>query len=146
VDVSEVIGSSDRILLRIVQSRIEEGSFAVHLQIRDKRIPVTDRAPSAGPGVQVHPGLAESWRDQGCGGFTVRTKRFAVEVEFGVELARAPAHKDFFHCRDICMQKIRNRLKVGGEGYNCTDIQILVRPAIQTMTNHSFRNSRSREG
>ena len=47
----------------VVQPRVEERALAVHLQHRDERVPVRDRAP-AGPGVQVDPGQPERRRDQ----------------------------------------------------------------------------------
>src|SRR5947209_2715350 len=58
VHVSEVISCCDRILLRIVESYVEEISFAVHFEIGYKCIPVTHSAPVPSPRMQVDSSLA----------------------------------------------------------------------------------------
>src|SRR5439155_4931012 len=87
-NVSKAIRGSDRELCGIVQAWVKEGPFAVHLEIRDKCVPVRDRAPT-GPGVQIDARKPESRRQQR--GTATWGQRFAVHEDFGVELPRPPA-------------------------------------------------------
>src|SRR4030095_11789561 len=54
-DITKSILSSDRKLLRIVQSGIVECASSVHLQVGDKCIPVADTAPPC-PRMQINAG------------------------------------------------------------------------------------------
>ena len=96
----------DRELRRVVQARVEERALAVHLQVRDERVPVRDRAP-AGPGVQVDAGQAERRRDQRRRRLAVRTERLAVEEQLGVELARPPGVEHLAHRRLVDAEQRR---------------------------------------
>src|SRR5215831_13122527 len=64
--VSETVPRSDRKFYRIIQARIIESPFAVHLQVGHKSIPMCHRPP-ARPRVEVDAGKTESGRNQ-CGG------------------------------------------------------------------------------
>src|SRR5439155_7483269 len=86
----------DRIFLRIHQTFVKESSLTLQLKIGDESIPVSDSAPTAAPCVIVHPRHAECGRNQGSRRFTVGTKSFAVQIEFGVEFSRPPTHKHLF--------------------------------------------------
>src|SRR5689334_18827651 len=76
----------------VIQARIEKSSFAVHLQVRDKGVPMWDGSPS-GPGMQIYSCQTKGWRNQGCGRFPIRTKALAVQNQFSVKLARTPGQE-----------------------------------------------------
>src|SRR5205823_10089009 len=78
--VSEAGLRRDRELRRVVQPRIEEGSLAMHLEVRDEGVPVRHRAPS-GPGVQVDTGQAEGGWDERRGVLAVGAQRLSVQED-----------------------------------------------------------------
>ena len=53
--VAELCLGRNRELRRIVETLIEECAFSMHFINCHKRIPICDRSPSAGPGVQIVP-------------------------------------------------------------------------------------------
>src|ERR1051326_2140461 len=57
--MAEVVCRGNRKLRRVIQSRIEECSDAVHLEVRYKSIPIRDGSPRAGPGMLVVAGEVE---------------------------------------------------------------------------------------
>jgi hypothetical protein len=90
-------------LLPIIQARIEEAAFAMHLQVGYECVPVRDGAPT-GPGVQIHTRQAERWWDQGSGGSAIGTKSFAVEQNFRVKLSGAPGAQPVPKAGDVNAQ------------------------------------------
>src|SRR4051812_49947083 len=57
-DMAEAVRGRDRKLIGVVEPRVEERAFAVHLQVRDERVPVRDRSP-AGPCMQLDAGKTQ---------------------------------------------------------------------------------------
>jgi hypothetical protein len=53
---------SYRIFFSIIESRVKEGAFAVHLQIADIGIPVTNGPPSARPRMVIDASQTKGWR------------------------------------------------------------------------------------
>src|SRR3954467_3650592 len=98
-DVTTMVGGCDGELRGVVEARIEERTFAVHLQIRDKGVPIRYGAPP-GPGVKVNASETEGRRNQRCtrnirsGDSTIRDllriKCLAVHKKLGVEFPRPP--------------------------------------------------------
>src|ERR1019366_6206081 len=79
----------------IVEARIEESPAAVHLEVRDERVPVRDRTPRTGPGVKIDTGQSERRRDQHGRCCSIGAESFAIEEKFGVEFARPPSIQYF---------------------------------------------------
>ena len=102
-DVSEAGARCDRELARVVQPVIAEVPDPVHLEVRDERVPVRDRAPTR-ICVEVDAVEAEGRRDQCRRGFPVRPEALAVKKELRVELARAPAREHLVHRRLVDLQ------------------------------------------
>src|SRR4051794_4074300 len=102
--IPEAMRRGDWELGRIIQARVKESSFSMHLEIRDKRIPMRDRAPSR-PGMQVYAGETKSRRDQSRGRLPIGTESLAIQNELGIELAWAPGHQHFPNRRNIDAQK-----------------------------------------
>ena len=73
-------------LLRIVETWVIEVAFSMHLQIRDKRIPVRHRTRSS-PSVQVYAGQSKGGWNQDCGCLAVWAKGLAIQSQFGIEVA-----------------------------------------------------------
>src|SRR6266508_4572094 len=128
--VSKTVPRSDRKFYWIIQSRIIEGPFAVHLQVGHKSIPMCHRPP-AGPRVEVDACETESGRNQCCGGLSIRAESFAVEEKLGIEFPRPPTGEHRPDGRHIDSQEISHRLEVGSERHNRSDIEITVGPAVQ---------------
>src|SRR5579864_138907 len=91
--VPETVFGGHRKFRGIIQSRIKEVAFAMHLKVRDERVPVRYRTP-ARESMQVHTRKPKGRRNKCCGSFAVRAESFAVHEEFRVKLARAPASKN----------------------------------------------------
>ena len=113
----------------IIEPRIVECSFAVHLQVRDKRIPISGRTES-GPGAKVHSSEAEGRWNQHGSGFSVRTEGLAIQGKLRIEFPWAPTIQDGSHGCIIDSQKIREHAQVGGQSYDGSDIEIPVCPTI----------------
>src|SRR5262245_24747703 len=128
--VSETVPRSDRKFYRIIQARIIEGPFAVHLQVGHKGIPMCHRPP-AGPRVEVDACETESGRNQCRGGLSIRPESFAVEEKLGVEFPRPPTGERRPDGRYIDPQEISHRLEIGGERHDRSDIEVTVGPAVQ---------------
>src|SRR5690349_12979289 len=98
--VPEAVSGRYRELLRVVQPRIEERAAAMHFQICNKRVPVSNGTPPR-PRVKVYAGQTEGGGNQRrgrnvCAGHNaVRdllwVECLAVEEQFGVEFSRPPA-------------------------------------------------------
>src|SRR5579864_8793128 len=88
--VPETVFGGHRKLGSVVQSRIKEVAFAMHLKIGDKGVPVRHGAP-ASVSVQVHAGKSKRRRNERRGSFAVRAKSFAVHEKLSVKLTRTPA-------------------------------------------------------
>src|SRR3954451_2133787 len=87
--MAELFTSCDRETSRVIEARIVERTFAMHLEIRDECIPIRDGSPSC-PGVQIHSCEPESGGNQCGGSFSVRAKPLAVEEKLCIEFARPP--------------------------------------------------------
>ena len=70
----------------VIQPWIVERSFAVHLQVRAKRIPVSCRTES-GAGAKIYSGKAEGRWNQDRSGSFVRTESLAVQEQLRVEVS-----------------------------------------------------------
>src|SRR6476469_4160453 len=101
----------DRKLTRLVETRIEERSFAVHFQVRNERVPVRHRSP-AGPRMEVHAGQAERRRNQRRGRLTVSTERLAVQDQLSIEAAGAPAPQHLPNGRIVDTEELGERTEV----------------------------------
>ena len=116
--VAEAVGSSDGKLGRIVQSWIKKPARAVQLEIGHKGIPICHRSPGSSPCVLVEAGQAERIRNQCrarhvCPGHysirdLLRIEGLAVEKQFSVEFARAPAIHHRAHVCLSCPEQIRD--------------------------------------
>src|ERR1700730_12899192 len=82
-------------LLGIVESWVEESSFAVHLRNGHVGVPVGNGTP-ARPGVITHTSQAEGGREEGGSRLAVRSKSFAVVYQFRVIFARPPGGERLF--------------------------------------------------
>src|SRR4051812_19887826 len=85
VYIAETEFRGNRELSGIVEPRVRESPLAVHLQVRDQGIPISDRTP-ASPGVEIDAGQAEHRWDQRGSGFAVWPEGLAVHENFGIEL------------------------------------------------------------
>ena len=115
---------------RIVEPRVDERALAVHLEVRDKRIPVRDAAPP-GIGVQVDARQPERRRKQRRRALPVRPERLAVEEQLRVELARPPAVQHGAHGRLIGLQQIGDDAQIRRERDDRADVQIAIGPAVE---------------
>src|SRR4051794_4892438 len=97
--VGKAVGGRNGKLLLIIQARIEESAFAVHLKSGNERIPVGNRPPAC-PRMQIHSRQTERWREQRgtwhvCAGDNairdlLGIKGFAVQDQLSIELTRSP--------------------------------------------------------
>ena len=139
--ICKTIGGSNGKLRGIVQPWIEETSFAVHLEIGYKCIPVRDGAP-AKPSVQVDPSQSEcGWNQRRTGnvrsrnhaiGHLLGIERLPVHEQLGVKFTGTPAVQNLSDSRLVRLQKVRDHAEVGGESHDRTHVQVPVRPAVQT--------------
>src|SRR5215207_8710825 len=98
-DISKSIRSRNWELRRIVEAWIKEVSFAMHVNIGNKRIPVRYRTPTR-PGVEVNACQTERGREQrgtwhiltchNAIGHLFGVKCLAIQNQFGIELSRSP--------------------------------------------------------
>ena len=96
--VAKTSASGDGELAAIVETGIEEDALSLHLVVRHVRVPVRHRAP-ARVGVQVDPGEPEGGGKQRRSRLAIGPERLPVDVQFGVELPRAPAPEHLLHRR-----------------------------------------------
>jgi hypothetical protein len=99
--MTEAVSGGDGKLDRIIQARIDKRPLAVQLQIGHKGVPVNDRPPGAGPGMQVHARQPERGRNEGRCRLTVWAKSLAVQDQLAIEFARPPTGEDGVHGRLI---------------------------------------------
>src|SRR5690349_14855178 len=85
--------------------------------------------------MKIDAGKSERGRNQRRCRLTIRTKSFAVEKQFSVELSGAPALQHCAHRRFIHAQQTRNRLKVRTQRNDCADVEIAGRPTVETPAN-----------
>src|SRR6266576_2168383 len=71
------------------QSRIKESTFAVHLEICDKGIPVGHRTPTC-PGMQIDSCQTKRRRDEGRGRFRA-VKSLSIHEKLGIEFSWPPS-------------------------------------------------------
>ena len=64
------------------------------------------------------------------GRLSVRTERFAIKIEFGVELAGAPTCQNFLRRRLIDFEHLCKCTEVGRNRNDLADVQVAVRPAV----------------
>src|SRR6478672_6699045 len=133
-DVTKTVLGSNGKFRSVVQSRIKEVAFAMHLQIGDERVPIRYRTPP-GIGVKVYSGKTKGRRNERCGGFAVRTESFSVHKQLSIKLARPPASKNGLDGCNIHAQDIGNRLQIGSKAHDCANVQVAVGPAVQPMSN-----------
>src|SRR5262249_26336704 len=76
-------------LFRILEPRIKERAFAVHLRIGNVRVPMRNRPP-AGPGVIVHARQTKSRWQQSSGRLTIGAHGLAIVRQLRVKLAWSP--------------------------------------------------------
>ena len=93
----------------VFQSRIEEGSLADHLGIRNIRIPVRHTAPSC-LGMQMDPGEGKGGREHRRGRFLVWAKSLTIVIQFSIIFAGSPTQQNFAHRR---LHFLRNLPKGG---------------------------------
>src|SRR5262249_439788 len=102
-------------------------------------------APCASPGMQTNARQAECGWNQSSRRLAVGTKRLAIEEQLGVELSRSPTGQNLLYGCDICAQNVSYWQQVRCERDNLPDIEVLVGPAVETMTDDSRRNAWSAE-
>src|SRR5581483_4167419 len=146
VYVAEMVGGGDGELLCIVQTRIKESPFAVQFKIGKQRVPVRDCAPVSGPGVKIDASQSECWGNEDRGRLAIGTKFFAIEEQLGVEFARPPAGQHFLHGWHVGAEDVGYWLQVGRKRHDLSSVQVLVRPAVEAMSDHTGRNSGGRKG
>ena len=127
--VAEAVRSRDRKLARVIEPRIVERAFPLHLEHGDECIPMGDRAP-AGVGMEVHAREAERRRDQRRGAAPVRLERLAIEQQLRVELAGPPTLEHVAHGRFVDAEQLRERRDARRERHDGADVQVAVRPAV----------------
>src|SRR3954454_22541063 len=106
-DVTEMVRRRDWELRGVIETGIEERSLPVHLQIRDKRIPIRHGAP-ARPRVEVNASETKRRRNQrrtrnirsrdSTITYLLRVESLAVHKELGVEFSRPPTVKHRTYC------------------------------------------------
>ena len=143
--MTEAVSGGDGKLDRIIQARIDKRPLAVQLQIGHKGVPVNDRPPGAGPGMQVHARQPERGRNEGRCRLTVWAKSLAVQDQLAIEFARPPTGEDGAHGRLIDPQQRGERAEVGGQGDDGAYVEIAVGPPIQPMADRAGRNPWSTE-
>ena len=84
--------------------------------------------------MQVDAREPEGRGDQRRGRLPVGTKSFSVEEQFGVEFPGTPSAEHLAHRRLIRLQQHCHGAQVGSEGNDRPDVQVAVRPAIETVT------------
>src|SRR5262245_36392477 len=94
----------DRVLVRVVESRIVEPAFAMHFEIADIGIPVADGTPCSGPGVVIDPGKTEGGRVEGGRRLAVRTEGLSVQVQLRVEFAWSPTGENLLYGRLVDLE------------------------------------------
>src|SRR5579859_1260826 len=120
-NIAEAVARGDRELRGVRKALIEEITLAVHFEIGDESVPVSDRAPTR-PGVQVDARQTKRGGNQHGRGLSVRAEGFAVEKQFSIEVARPPAIEHFAYRGLVGTEKIGKRLEVGCKRHNRADI------------------------
>src|SRR5690606_1536877 len=108
--------------------RIVERAFAVHLEIRNERVPVRHAAPTR-PRVEIDARETECGRSQCRGRLPVATERFAVENELGIELPRTPRAEHGSNRVGIGSEQRRQWIAPRCERDDLADTEIAIRPA-----------------
>ena len=84
--------------------------------------------------MQVHSCEAVGGRDQDRRRRSVRPKSLPVHEEFGIEFSRPPGQQHFPYRSLLHTQQLRRRAQVWRQIDYRADIQIAVRPSIQSMS------------
>src|SRR5579864_1819262 len=127
-----------RVLGRIVEPLVVEVSVAVHLEVGDVGVPVGDVAEAARPCVEILAEMAVGGRDPDRGRLAVRPETDGVNVDLGVVEAGAPAKEHLLERVDrhwVARPEdlLGRRSQVGRERDDQTGVQVLVRPAVQSL-------------
>ena len=76
----------------------------MHLDIRDKTVPVRQVAPAC-PGMEINARQPKGRGNQGRSRFAIRSQTFAVQHQLGVKFPWPPAHQNIFHRGQIDAKK-----------------------------------------
>src|SRR5438874_11888211 len=82
--------------------------------------------------MKMNAGESERGGNRGCCRLPVGTKSLAILIELRVVLARTPALQHFFDGRPIDAKELLIKRQVGSEGDDRADIEIPIRPAVET--------------
>src|SRR5579859_1437746 len=111
-NIAEAVARGDRELRGVRKALIEEITLAVHFEIGDESVPVSDRAP-ARPSVQVDASETKRRGNQHGRGLSVRAEGFAIQKQFSIEVAGAPAIEHFANGLLVRAENIGDGLEVG---------------------------------
>src|SRR5256885_9084477 len=133
-DVPKVLFGGDGEFIGIVQTRVKERSFSVHLQVGHEGIPVRYGTP-ARPSVQVYASKAKRGWNQCRRRLAVGSKRLAVQNQLSVKLTRAPGAKHGANGGLIHAKEVSNGFQVGSKSHNRSNIEVAVRPTVKSTAN-----------
>src|SRR5262249_13545430 len=117
-------------LIRIIQSRIEEHTASVHLEVRHESVPVRHRSPP-GPGVEVHAREAERRRNERGRRLGVRPEGLTVENRFRIELAGPQLRSTRRTVASSTPSSVVNGVRSGASATMAPDVQIATGPAVE---------------
>src|SRR5690349_20937341 len=106
----------------------------MHLSVGHKGVPVSHRSPT-GIGSIVYASQSKRGRQQCSGRLTVRPKCLPVHIQFSVILSWSPASQNFFYGWYVNAQQVGDGLQVGRQRDDCSNIEVAVGPAVQTVAN-----------
>src|SRR5687768_3480840 len=116
--VPESCACCDRVLYRVVQARVEEGSLPLQFEVSDESVPVSNPTPASAPRMQINPSLSEGRRYEHGSGLAVRAKCLAVEIQLRVKLSWSPTGKHFLDRRFIDSQQRCERTEIWGQRHD----------------------------
>ena len=78
--------------------------------------------------MQIHAGQTKGWWNECPGLLTIRTKRFAVFVQFRIKAPRPPSGENFPDGICIDTEEIGKGLEIRRQRHNRADVQISIGP------------------
>ena len=126
---------------RCLSAVVEEVAVPVHLEVRDERVPVRDRAP-AGVRVEVHAGQPERGRDQRTAAVLPSGRKPLPSRNSSASNLPGPQRGEHLLDRRLVdLQQVGERLHVRRQRHDRADVEVAVRPAVEALSDPRARTS-----
>src|SRR5438874_2200471 len=138
--MTELRSCRDRELRLIVETFVEEGANAVHFVHGNERVPIWDRSPATGPGMQVVSGKTAGIGNQ-CGRrASIRLERLAIKKQLRIKFSWTPTMQ---HLADLVvrnsgignLEQLPNWRQVWSRSGDCANVQVAVSQTVNTSAN-----------